>query len=58
MTYRLHVSFDALSASEVEALLAEADRRGYRAPKNANGSRARYFHALLQHRAAAARKGY
>lgn len=39
--------FHALRSEEVEALLAHADRRGYRKPRNANGSRARYFHAYL-----------
>lgn len=40
--------FFALSQSQVEALLAEADRIGYRRPKNANGSRGRYFFAAVQ----------
>jgi hypothetical protein len=39
--------FFSLRQSEVAALLAWADMRGYRAPKNANGSRARYWHAYL-----------
>ena len=37
--------FFTLSSSQVADLLAEADRFNYRAPRNANGSRARYFHA-------------
>lgn len=51
---RLGVSYDdarrdfhTLPASAVESLLREARAVGYRRPKNANGSRARYFHAYL-----------
>lgn len=36
-----------LRASEVEQVLAAADEWKYRKPKNANGSRGRYFYALL-----------
>ena len=43
--------FHRLDSDSVAALLAEADLVRYRAPKNANGSRARYFHNLLQRRA-------
>lgn len=43
--------FHALAASQVEKLLAEADRTRYQKPKLANGSRARYFHDLLQRQA-------
>lgn len=39
--------FHELSSDDVNKLIREADARGYRAPKNANGSRARYFHAYL-----------
>lgn len=39
--------FHTLSSSEVESLLAEADAVKYRKPRNANGSRGRYFHAYL-----------
>lgn len=39
--------FHALDTDRVESLIAEADRAKYRAPKNANGSRARYFHAFV-----------
>jgi hypothetical protein len=39
--------FHALPSSVVEALIEEADAHGYRRPRNANGSRARYFHAYL-----------
>lgn len=45
-------NFHTLSSEQVEALLVEADRVKYRKPKNANGSRGRYFHDLLQRRAA------
>ena len=41
------VSFHALPSDHVDALIAEADRVKYRRPANANGSRARYFHARL-----------
>lgn len=44
-------NFHALDSFIVESLLAEADRVKYRRPKNANGSRARYFHAYLTRRA-------
>ena len=40
--------FFTLPASTVEALLTHADKLRYRAPKNANGSRGRYFYAYLQ----------
>jgi hypothetical protein len=43
--------FYTLRASQVDALLAEADAMRYRKPKHANGSRGRYFHAMLQRRA-------
>ncbi len=43
--------FHTLSSTHVEALLVEADRVRYRKPPRANGSRARYFHDLLQRRA-------
>lgn len=43
--------FDTLRASQVDLLLEQADRVRYRKPKSANGSRGRYFHALLQRRA-------
>ena len=44
--------FYTLSGGQVNRLLEEADRVKYRRPKDANGSRGRYFHALLQRRAA------
>lgn len=40
--------FYTLNSSQVEALLEYADELGYRKPKNANGSRARYFYAYVQ----------
>lgn len=40
--------FHVLSSAQVDGLLDVADRFKYRKPKNANGSRARYFHARLQ----------
>lgn len=43
--------FDTLRSSQIDLLLEEADRVRYRKPRNANGSRGRYFHALLQRRA-------
>lgn len=39
--------FHRLCSDDVQKLIREADAHGYRAPKNANGSRARYFHAYL-----------
>lgn len=39
--------FFTLSSDEKERLVHEADVAGYRKPRNANGSRARYFHAKL-----------
>jgi len=40
--------FHKLPSSKVELIIVRADARGYRVPKNANGSRARYFYAYLQ----------
>lgn len=52
---RAHVplddSFHALSSDQVDSISLEADAYGYHKPRNANGSRARYFHALLIRRA-------
>ena len=39
--------FHALNSEQVDRLLAEADKAKYRKPRNANGSRGRYFHAYL-----------
>lgn len=44
--------FHALESDIVEQLLRYADEFRYRKPRSANGSRARYFHAYLQRRAA------
>lgn len=44
--------FHALHSSIVERLVEEARFFKYRAPKNANGSTARYFHAYLVRTAA------
>jgi hypothetical protein len=44
--------FHALGTEAVDRLLAHADAMKYRKPANANGSRARYFHAYLQRVAA------
>lgn len=43
----LGVDFHALASSQVDSIVAEADLFKYRAPRHANGSRARYFHAYL-----------
>lgn len=43
--------FHTLSTDQVEMLLKAADQDKYRKPANANGSRARYFHDMLQRRA-------
>lgn len=40
--------FFELYSSEVELILEQADLMGYRKPKNANGSRARYYWNFLQ----------
>ncbi len=40
-------NFFTLDSGTVEGLLYEADRLKYRKPRNANGSRGRYFHAYL-----------
>ena len=47
----LDVPFHALPSRNVAALLAWANYYKYREPKNANGSRARYYHAYLVRRA-------
>lgn len=51
---QLRKDFCTLSSSEVGRVLEAADAWKYRKPKNANGSRGRYFYALLNR--AAARK--
>lgn len=44
--------FHTLSTDQVEQVLVMADQAKYRKPKNANGSRARYFYQRLQRHAA------
>ncbi len=43
-----HRDFHSLRSSVVEDLANEARARGYRKPRDANGSLARYFHAYLR----------
>jgi hypothetical protein len=43
--------FHTLTSEQVGRLLAEAEMQHYRRPRFANGSRARYFHDMLQRRA-------
>ena len=43
----MNVDFHALRSSQVDEIIHAANAHGYQAPKNANGSRARYFHAYL-----------
>ena len=40
-------NFHAFSSDVVARIIEAADSRKYRAPKNANGSRGRYFYAML-----------
>jgi hypothetical protein len=47
----LGTDFCTLRSEQVFKLLEWADQGGYRKPANANGSRGRYFHDLLQRRA-------
>ena len=44
----IDADFHALHSTQVNAIVDEARRAGYRKPKNANGSRGRYFFARLQ----------
>lgn len=44
----LDADFFSLSWDTVERVKHAADERKYRAPKDANGSRARYFHEYLR----------
>jgi hypothetical protein len=46
------VDFHTLSSTQVESLGYFADLHKYRAPKVRNGSRLRYFHEMLQRKAA------
>ena len=53
----LGCDFHTLSSAEVERILTAAKHWGYRAPKNATGSRARYFYAYLSRAAAGPKWG-
>ncbi len=44
----INKDFHELSSNEVEIVLTHADAAKYRKPKNANGSRGRYYWAKLQ----------
>lgn len=44
----LNADFHTLDSTQVNRVIMEADQYGYRKPKNANGSRARYFFAFVQ----------
>lgn len=46
--FPINEDFHRLTTDQVAGVIAAADFRRYRAPKNANGSRARYFHAYLR----------
>jgi hypothetical protein len=39
--------YHALPSGKVDSILEQADKARYRKPRNANGSRGRYFYALL-----------
>ncbi|HMA20695.1 MAG TPA: hypothetical protein VKO87_07815, partial [Gemmatimonadaceae bacterium] len=41
------VDYHSLSSEQVDMLLTSADAVKYRKPRDANGSRGRYFHAYL-----------
>lgn len=45
---KLSADFHTLDSNQVNRVLMEADERGYRKPRNANGSRGRYFFAYVQ----------
>lgn len=49
--------FHTLSSGEVEHLLEYANAHSYRKPRNANGSRARYWFNYLRRRADKTREG-
>jgi hypothetical protein len=44
----LSQGFHELRSSQVDVLVSLAQQQGYRKPKNANGSTARYYFAALQ----------
>jgi hypothetical protein len=50
--HAINTDFHALGSSDVDVLVESADASKYRKPANANGSRARYFHAHLSRIAA------
>lgn len=50
--------FHRLNSGEVEQVIADANAEKYRKPKNANGSRARYFFYREQRRIARERREY
>lgn len=52
----LGADYHTLNTGQVDALISEANAWGYRRPRNANGSRGRYFHAYLQRAAEAAKE--
>ena len=54
----LHDQFHALRSDVVARIVEAADEYRYRAPRAANGSRARYFHAYLVRRAIAAARAH
>ena len=50
--YQLPIdNFFTLESSEVDNVIAAANEYGYRKPRNANGSRARYFYDFLVRKA-------
>jgi hypothetical protein len=55
-TAAFDLDFHALNSDQVAFLLEAADHLKYKAPANANGSRARYFYAYLQRLARGPRK--
>ena len=44
----LNADYHTLDSNQVNRVLMEARQYGYRKPKNANGSTARYFFAFVQ----------
>lgn len=41
------IDFHALTIAQVDVILEQAKQWGYSKPRNANGSKARYFHAYM-----------
>lgn len=54
---RIGQDFHTISTDQIEMVLRDADLRKYRKPPQANGSRARYFYALMQRRAQSKAEG-